>query len=150
MLSSLSATLGWASRGNYAAGGSYQEAFVCWRCSIGLPAISLDLGMAKGVGYVSESRSALDRLHNGGQSLPLTEQDVTRALAAGILDPFAHPQILLSFNSGPGPQWDLPNKSAMGRDAPQVPLKRQHQWFQRGDIWRGGCSRYHQATLCTM
>ncbi|MCJ1434431.1 hypothetical protein MMC27_003799 [Xylographa pallens] len=103
MLSSLSATLGWASQGNYAAGGSYQDAFARWRCSMGLPAVSLDLGMVKGVGYVSESRSVLDRVNKGGQSMPLSDEDVTRALGASVLDPFARPQILLGLNSGPGP-----------------------------------------------
>ena len=123
MLSSLSATLGWASQGNYAAGGSYQDAFARWRCSMGLPAVSLDLGMVKGVGYVSESRSVLDRVNKGGQSMPLSDEDVTRALGAAVLDPFARPQILLGLNSGPGSHWDPANKSAMGRDARFLPLR---------------------------
>lgn len=123
MLSSLSATLGWASQGNYAAGGSYQDALARWRCSRGLPAVSLDLGMVKGVGYVSESRSVLDRVNKGGQSIALSDEDVTRALGAAILDPFAQPQMLLGLNSGPGPHWDPANKSAMGRDARFLPLR---------------------------
>lgn len=123
MLSSLSATLGCASQANYAAGGSYQDAFARWRCSIGLPAVSLDLGMVKGVGYVSESRSVLDRVNKGGQSIPLSDEAVTRALGVAVLDPFAQPQILLGLNSGPGPHWDPANKSAMGRDARFLPLR---------------------------
>jgi NADPH:quinone reductase-like Zn-dependent oxidoreductase len=132
MLSSLSATLGWASQGNYAAGGSYQDAFARRRCSMGLPAVSLDLGMVKGVGYVSESRAVLDRVNKGGQSLPLSDQDVTRALGAAVLDPFAQPQILLGLNSGPGSQWDPANKSAMGRDARFLPLRYRQAIGARG------------------
>lgn len=123
MLSSLSATLGWASQANYAAGGSYQDAFARWRCSKGLPAVSLDLGMVKGVGYVSESRAVLDRVNKGGQSMPLSDEDVTHALGAAVLDPFARPQVLLGLNSGAGAQWDPANKSAMGRDARFLPLR---------------------------
>lgn len=126
MLSSLSATLGWASQANYAAGGSYQDAFARWRCSKGLPAVSLDLGMVKGVGYVSESRSVLDRVNKGGQSIALSDQDVTRALEAAVLDSFAQPQLLLGLNMGPGSHWDPANKSAMGRDARFLPLQYRH------------------------
>lgn len=123
MLSSLSATLGWASQGNYAAGGSYQDALARWRCSVGLPGVSLDLGMVKGVGYVSESRSVLDRVNKGGQSIALSDEDVTRAIGAAVLDPFAQPQMLFGLNQGPGSHWDPSNKSAMGRDARFLPLR---------------------------
>jgi NADPH:quinone reductase-like Zn-dependent oxidoreductase/SAM-dependent methyltransferase len=123
MLSSLSATLGWASQANYAAGGSYQDALARWRSSRGLPGVSLDLGMVKGVGYVSESRAVLDRVNKGGQSIALSDSDVTRALDTALLDPFAQPQMLLGLNAGPGPHWDPSNKSAMGRDARFLPLR---------------------------
>ncbi|KAI0572271.1 Polyketide synthase phosphopantetheine-binding domain [Pyrenophora tritici-repentis] len=123
MLSSVSATLGWASQANYAAGGSYQDAFARWRCSIGLPAVSLDLGMVKGVGYVSESRSVLDRVDKSSELIPLSDEDVTRALGVAVLDPFTQPQVLLGLNSSPGPHWDPANKSAMGRDARFLPLR---------------------------
>ena len=123
MLSSLSAILGWASQANYAAGGSYQDALARWRCSQGLPAVSLDLGMVKGVGYVAESLAVLDRVRKAGQSLALSEDDVMQALATAVLNPLNQPQVLLGLNSGPGPQWDLTNKSSMGRDARFMPLR---------------------------
>ncbi|KAL6415941.1 Polyketide synthase phosphopantetheine-binding domain [Ilyonectria robusta] len=103
MLSLLSATLGPASQGNYATGDSYQDDFARWRYLVGLPAVSLDLGMVKGVGYVSNSRSVLDRVNKGSQSMPLSDEDVTRALSVAILNPFAHTQMLLGINSSPGP-----------------------------------------------
>ncbi|KAJ2979341.1 hypothetical protein NQ176_g3314 [Zarea fungicola] len=90
---------------------------------MGLPAVALDLGMVKGVGYVSESRSVLERVNKGGQSMPLSDEDVTRAIGTAILDPFARPQMLLGLNLGPGPHWDPTNKSVMGRDARFLPLR---------------------------
>lgn len=123
MLSSLSAILGWASQANYAAGGSYQDALASWRCFQGLPAVSLDLGMVKGVGYVAESLAVLDRVRKAGQSLALPDETVTQCLATAILHLFDQPQILLGLNSGPGPQWDTSNKSSMGRDPRFLPLK---------------------------
>ncbi|KAL9616277.1 MAG: hypothetical protein Q9160_008839 [Pyrenula sp. 1 TL-2023] len=123
MLSSLSAILGWASQANYAAGGSYQDALARWRCSQGLPAVSLDLGMVKGVGYVAESLAVLDRVRKAGQSLALSDDSVMQALATAILHPLDQPQVLLGLNSGPGPQWDTANKSSMGRDARFMPLR---------------------------
>jgi NADPH:quinone reductase-like Zn-dependent oxidoreductase/ubiquinone/menaquinone biosynthesis C-methylase UbiE len=123
MLSSLSAILGWASQANYAAGGSYQDALARWRCSQGLPAVSLDLGMVKGVGYVAESLAVLDRVLKAGQSLALSDDAVMQALATAVLHPLDQPQVLLGLNSGPGPQWDTANKSSMGRDARFMPLR---------------------------
>nr|CAG8993141.1 Highly reducing polyketide synthase [Penicillium sclerotiorum] len=123
MLSSLSAILGWASQGNYAAGGSYQDALARWRCAQGLPATSFDLGMVKGVGYVAESLTVLNRVRKAGQSLALADETVMDALGTAVVYPLEQPQVLLGLNSGPGPQWDVSNKSSMGRDLRFTPLK---------------------------
>ncbi|KAH8594177.1 hypothetical protein B0O99DRAFT_742091 [Bisporella sp. PMI_857] len=123
MLSSLSAILGWASQASYAAGGTYQDALARWRCSSGLPAVSLDMGIIRDVGYVAKSRTVSDRLRKVGQSLRLTEDSVLQTLAAAVLHPFGRPQVLLGLNSGPGSHWDPASDSQMGRDARFLPLR---------------------------
>ncbi|RYP73024.1 hypothetical protein DL771_003892 [Monosporascus sp. 5C6A] len=123
MLSSLSCILGWASQTNYAAGGSYQDALARCRQASGLPAVSIDIGIVKGVGYVAESRVVSDRMRKAAQSLMLPDDAVLRTIGAAVLLPLDQPQILLGLNSGPGPQWDPASESQMGRDARFVPLK---------------------------
>ncbi|KAL4738027.1 hypothetical protein BDV11DRAFT_216252 [Aspergillus similis] len=123
MLSSLSAILGWASQASYAAGGTYQDALARWRCSKGLPALSLDIGVIKDVGYVAESRTVSDRLRKIGQSLRLSEESILQTLATAVLHPFGRPQLLLGLNSGPGSHWDPSSDSQMGRDARFAPLR---------------------------
>jgi hypothetical protein len=123
MLSSLSGLLGLASQANYAAGGSYQDALARWRHASGLPAVSIDSGVIKGVGYVAESRTVSDRLRKPGQMMLLPENAVLRAIATAILHPLDHPQILLGLNSGPGPQWEAASEAQIGRDLRFIPLK---------------------------
>lgn len=123
IFSSLSGIFGWASQGNYAAGGSFQDALARWRVSQGLPAVSLDIGWVKNVG-ASDSRIVSDGLGKSGQSLALSEETVMQALGAAILHPLDQPQVLVGLNSGPGPHWDVTsNTSPMGRDARFMPLR---------------------------
>jgi NAD(P)-dependent dehydrogenase (short-subunit alcohol dehydrogenase family)/acyl carrier protein len=123
MLSSLAGILGSASQSNYAAGGSYQDALARWRQSKGLPAVSIDLGIIKGVGYVAENSLVYNRLREKSQLGMLPEKDVLRAIAAAVLSPLDQPQILLGLKLGPGPQWDPSTGSSMGRDPRFLPLK---------------------------
>lgn len=123
VFSSLSGIFGWASQGNYAAGGTFQDALALYRTARNLPAVSLDIGWVKGVG-ASESKIVSDGLGKSGQSLALSDEDVIRALGTAILHPFDQPQVLVGLNSGPGPQWDVgSNNSPMGRDARFMPLR---------------------------
>jgi hypothetical protein len=88
---------------------------------MGLPAVSLDLGIVKDVGYasISESRAVFDSWRRAGQSIILSEEDVLQAFTAAVLYPLDQPQIIVGLNTGPGPQWD----SVMGRDARFQPLR---------------------------
>ncbi|GAB1214119.1 hypothetical protein ATERTT37_003279 [Aspergillus terreus] len=138
MLSSLSCILGWASQASYAAGGTYQDALARWRCASGLPAVSLDMGVIKDVGYVAESRTVSDRLRKVGQSLRLSEESVLQTLATAVLHPFGRPQVLLGLNSGPGSHWDPASDSQMGRDARFMPLRYRKPAASRAQAQQAG------------
>ncbi|KAJ6069226.1 hypothetical protein N7499_011113 [Penicillium canescens] len=55
MLSSISGVIGNATQAAYAAGCSFQDSFAAYRTSLGLPAVSLDLGTITDVGYLAEN-----------------------------------------------------------------------------------------------
>ncbi|KAI1563604.1 Polyketide synthase modules protein, partial [Pyrenophora tritici-repentis] len=52
--SSATGVLGNVSQSNYTAGGTFQDAFARYRTSLGLPAVTIDLGPIDDVGYVAE------------------------------------------------------------------------------------------------
>lgn len=54
LISSISGTVGTATESNYCAANSFQDAFARHRRSLGLPALSLGLGMVTEVGYLAE------------------------------------------------------------------------------------------------
>ena len=86
MLSSATGVLGNSSQANYASGGTFQDALARHRTSNGLPAVSIDLGMVKSVGYVSETAGVAERLARIGYR-PLEEDEVLRIIAAAVRDP---------------------------------------------------------------
>jgi acyl carrier protein len=55
MLSSIVGVRGNASQGAYSAAGTFLDAFAHYRRSLGLPAVSIDLGKIDGIGFVAES-----------------------------------------------------------------------------------------------
>ena len=62
MLSSLAGIIGSVSQANYAAGNTYQDALAHYRRSKGLPALSINLGIIGGLGYVAEHKDVAARL----------------------------------------------------------------------------------------
>ncbi|RHZ48345.1 hypothetical protein CDV55_100373 [Aspergillus turcosus] len=104
MLSSLVGVVGGASQANYAAGGAFQDALATYRRSQGLPAVTIDLGMIKQVGYVAVTKGVAERLAKNGYKA-LDEHQVLRILEAVISSPSA-PQVITGINTGPGPHWD--------------------------------------------
>jgi NAD(P)-dependent dehydrogenase (short-subunit alcohol dehydrogenase family) len=67
MLSSSTAIIGNRGQANYCAGNTFQDALAHHRKSIGLPAVSLDLGAIRGIGWVAENSDtnilkAMDRI----------------------------------------------------------------------------------------
>ena len=85
MLSSATGVLGNPSQANYASGGTFQDAVARNRTSNGLPAVSIDLGMVKSVGYVPETAGVAERLARIGYR-PLEEDEVLRIIAAAVRD----------------------------------------------------------------
>ncbi|ROT41106.1 putative polyketide synthase [Sodiomyces alkalinus F11] len=91
MLSSATGVLGNTSQANYAAGGTFQDAFARFRTSQGLPAVSIDLGMVKSVGYVAETKGVAERLAKIGYR-PLEEDEVLRIIESAVRTPLRQQQ----------------------------------------------------------
>lgn len=84
MFGSISGTFGIAHQANYAAGNTFQDAFVQYRQSLGLPASVLNIGAMSGVGYVSENKSVEDYFRSAGMPFQ-TEEELFLALHLSIL-----------------------------------------------------------------
>ena len=90
MLSSAAGIVGNASQANYAAGGTYQDALARHRSTLGLPAVSIDLGIVKSVGYVASNKAVAERLSHRGFT-PLEEAEVLRLIESAIRHPHRTP-----------------------------------------------------------
>lgn len=109
MLSSMTGVAGNSSQANYAAGGSFQDALARHRAAQGLPAVSLDLGMVRSVGYVAETKGVADRMMKSGYRF-VEEEEVLRQIEAAITKPIRQPhssQILIDIASEAGADWGL-------------------------------------------
>ncbi|KAL4803093.1 hypothetical protein BDV18DRAFT_163154 [Aspergillus unguis] len=114
-LSSMSGLYGYTTQSNYSAGNAYEDALAHWRVSQGLPAVALDLGPVKSVGYVADTASVAERMTKLGH-YPVTEEHLLGALETSILSPYDK-QVALGINQGPGPHWNPENTLSLGRDA---------------------------------
>lgn len=86
VLSSFAAVLGTPGQTNYAAAGTFQDAFVRYRHSIGLPATVLDLGMVTEIGYVSRNSDMEKKLRGFGFT-PSDERQVHKLVRIAIDNP---------------------------------------------------------------
>lgn len=123
MLSSMTAVLGNTSQANYAAGGGFQDAFARYRTNKGLPAVSLDLGMVKSVGYVAETAGVRERLEKIGYR-PLEEEEVMWLIEAAIRRPLRQ-QHSAQITTGIAP-FDTPDGIAWRNDRRFSGLRKQH------------------------
>lgn len=121
MLSSIAGIVGYASQSNYSAGGAFEDALAHWRVARSLPAVSIDLGVVKSLGYAAESAGAVSRMEKFGH-IALDEEKVLAVLDSAILAPYT-PQILVGINNGPGRHWNVEGESQLGRDARFLALK---------------------------
>ncbi|PYH88738.1 polyketide synthase [Aspergillus ellipticus CBS 707.79] len=105
MLSSLVGVMGGTSQANYAAGGAFQDALAAYRRHRGLPAVSLDLGMVRSVGFVAQTEGVQERLGQLGVT-SLAEETVLQIVQQAITQPDGPAQIITGINTGPGAHWD--------------------------------------------
>lgn len=118
MLSSVLGVLGNASQSNYSAAGAFQDALARYRVARHMPAVALDLGLVKSVGYVAENKGITQRLSRAG--LPtIDEQQVLAMIESAVLDPLAS-QLTVGLNVKPGSVWE---ESVFSRDARFVSLQ---------------------------
>jgi len=130
ILSSNVGTLGNASQSNYAAGGTYQDAFARWRVDRGLPCVSIDLPAVKSVGYVAQTAGVGNRMTRLGHMM-LDEEVVLKVIESAILNPF-DAQIIAGINVGPGAHWNQDSSSQLGRDARFSALQYRQPKQQKG------------------
>lgn len=109
MLSSLVGVMGGAGQANYAAAGVFQDALAQYRRAQGKPAVTIDLGMVKSVGYVAETGSGVaERLARIGYKA-MHEEDVMAVLERAILSSSSSPSSpavnVTGINTSPGAHW---------------------------------------------
>ncbi|KAJ5103216.1 hypothetical protein N7532_003745 [Penicillium argentinense] len=66
MLSSISGVIGNATQAAYAAGSAFMDSFAAYRNTLGLPAISLDLGTVTDVGYLAANKELATKMARQG------------------------------------------------------------------------------------
>ncbi|KAF7532113.1 hypothetical protein G7054_g8247 [Neopestalotiopsis clavispora] len=91
MLSSVAGVAGHMSQANYAAGNTFQDALARHRTANGKPAVAIDLGAVRSVGYVAEREAGGDeRLRARVENVGFGSVDIEAVLGiveAGIRDP---------------------------------------------------------------
>jgi NADP-dependent 3-hydroxy acid dehydrogenase YdfG len=66
MLSSISGIIGNATQAAYASGCAFMDSFAAYRNNLGLPAVSIDLGVITDVGYLAENKDLAGRMKRQG------------------------------------------------------------------------------------
>ncbi|KIA75610.1 polyketide synthase [Aspergillus ustus] len=87
MFGSVSGSFGIAHQANYGAANTFQDSFVQYRHSLGLPASVLNIGAMAGVGYVSENRGVEEYFRAAGMPF-LSEGDFFNVLHLSMCQQF--------------------------------------------------------------
>ncbi|KAL3465723.1 hypothetical protein BJX64DRAFT_285326 [Aspergillus heterothallicus] len=111
MFGSVSGSFGIAHQANYGAGNTFQDSFVQYRHSQGLPASVLNIGAMAGVGYVSENRGVEEYFRSAGMPF-LSEADFFAALHLSICQQF--PERSGSAAGSVGRGYTNPSQLALG------------------------------------
>jgi hypothetical protein len=86
MLSSVSGIVGTVSQAAYAAAGTFMDAFADYRNRLGLPAVTLDLGVVLDVGYVAENEELKRGMERQGFE-GITGEEVMAMIKSAIITP---------------------------------------------------------------
>jgi hypothetical protein len=118
MLSSLVGVMGGAGQANYAAAGVFQDALAQHRVAQGKPAVTIDLGMVKSIGYVAETDLAVAKRLARICYQPMHKEEVLVVLERAVspssssASPPSNPTtpasaavIITGINTGPGPHF---------------------------------------------
>lgn len=90
LLSSPGAIVGNGGQSNYAAGNTFQDALARFRVLRGAKALSLNLGMILGGGYVAENDAVRERLIRNGELYPIHLEELL-----AMLDYYCNPDLRL-------------------------------------------------------
>jgi len=92
MLSSVSGVIGNATQAPYAAGSTFMDAFSTYRNSLGLPSVTLDLGVITGIGYLAENKELSEGMERQGfegtnetKLMALIQSAITEPRREGVL-----------------------------------------------------------------
>lgn len=112
MLSSISGFGGNATQANYAAGGSFQDALARHRAAASQAAVSLDLGMIKGVGVLAgpEGKNTVNRLERIG--LRALDEDEVLGLIKTAVSPDRRGVASSHIVTGIPPAWVRPENDS--------------------------------------
>lgn len=94
MLSSVSGVIGNKGQSNYAAAGTFLDAFARYRQSLGLRAHTVDLAAVNEIGYISErgANRRLEERFNDGQFTTLDERNLRLVVTHSILQQIESPR----------------------------------------------------------
>lgn len=101
-LSSFAATFGNRGQSNYAAGGAYQDAVAYYRRSLGLHAVTIDVGIMRDVGVLAE-KGMTDSLRDWEKPFGILEFELhalLKRVIAGDIRGDIKPQVLTGFATG--------------------------------------------------
>ena len=106
MLSSLAGTMGHRGQGNYGAGNIFQDYFASYRRSLGLRAMTIDIGYLLSVGFVADNDQYVDHVKSMGLRV-MHNSDLHGLIATAMEGSDAHPAEVmcgLPFNEY-DPKW---------------------------------------------
>ena len=99
LLSSVSGSIGQATESNYCVANAFVHSFACYRRNLGLPAISVGLGMISEVGHLDENPE-VEAVYLRKGVHPLTEDEMLQIIDMSLSPPATEPAALIDEGFG--------------------------------------------------